>query len=80
MILTPLSDDKKKNSWKVESKNGMISLEFTASVSKEEKVKLIVIESEFVQSCGRYTGHIVVDKMHFKVDCMGVFEDHYALW
>jgi hypothetical protein len=61
------SSSKKENSWKINTKNGVINLTFTATVSKEEKVKGIVIESEFTQSCGRYSGEIRIDELHFKL-------------
>ena len=82
--------------YSIKTSNGMIDLTFTLVGSKEETVNVLVIKDHFIQACGVYTGTIKVRKegqkegekegkeglrMVLKLDrCMGVLEDHYALW
>eukprot|EP00026_Physarum_polycephalum_P010124 Phypoly_transcript_10275.p1 GENE.Phypoly_transcript_10275~~Phypoly_transcript_10275.p1 ORF type:complete len:390 (+),score=64.18 Phypoly_transcript_10275:72-1241(+) len=76
--------------YSIKTDNGSIDLIFELIASKQENVNALVIKDSFMQACGWYSGMIRVEKaggkskaggMELKVDkCLGVFEDHYALW
>jgi len=72
--------------YSIKTQNGSIDLTFTLVDAKEENVNVLIIKDKFMQACGWYSGVIKVEKggkerMVLRVEkCLGVFEDHYALW
>lgn len=65
-----------------------VDITFTLIASKDENLNTLIIVDKFMQACGWYSGIIRVKKegevssrMELKLHkCLGVFEDHYALW
>ena len=71
--------------YSLKSKDNLVNLRFTELAAKKENTNLLIVKDKFTQSCGTYSGTIQVvieDKLSiFQIqDCVGVLEDHYALW
>lgn len=58
-----------------------IDLVFTASVSKDVDLNVLVIRSDFTQAVGTFSGTVKLENQTLVVEkAWGVGERHYALW
>jgi len=69
----------------LKSTDTLLNLKFTELAAKKEDTNLLIVKDKFTQSCGMYNGTIQVGikgKLYlFKINnCVGVLENHSALW
>lgn len=66
--------------------NERVELTFTPRGQREDHANVLVVESDFVQPYGTFSGHVQFvtdsgDEVRVEVvDAFGVVEQHYAVW
>ena len=67
--------------WKVRTADGAVELAFTPVGQKGERVRMVVVRSDFFQVYGRFNGTIRAGGATHEIrDMFGTCEDHDALW
>jgi hypothetical protein len=69
-----------KNSCRLYTTDGILELRFIPEGSRKEDIHLIILQSQFIQPFGSFTGKVKIDGNEFSVSGTGVLEEHYAVW
>ncbi len=69
-----------QNNARLYTTDGMLEIRFIPEGSRKEDIHLIILQSQFIQPFGSFTGKIKVDGTELSVSGVGVLEEHYAVW
>ena len=66
--------------WKIQSKDGSVSLEFFPEGARREKINYLLISNNFTQAFGSFRGTLKHQGRDWAISGSGVCEIHSALW
>ncbi|MEE1676077.1 DUF2804 domain-containing protein [Agarivorans aestuarii] len=68
--------------WHIYSEDGRVNLRFTPLNSRQERLNLLLLKSNFRQYIGHFSGSLIdeLDQTHQLDQVLGLTEDHFARW
>lgn len=74
--------NRRQSQWLIQSDDGKVDLKFEPEGSRQEKINMIVLATNFTQLFGRFYGTLKDDAgtLHTLNGVAGFAEDHYAKW